>query len=558
MENIYNYTGIVDDPAQKRLICGRTNDIKTLLSAIYAGKSVALFGERRIGKTAILLLMRDIINGDIEGYSDNLLDKTFQAAIPDLRPSDETCWKALYIDCSGLGTITQDTFYKKICSYLDIPIDEGQQSIPFVAILNEFHKQLSEKQRFVVLLDEVEALLDAKPEERLGIFRSLRSVIQSCSKITFVLAGAEHWHQAIKTRTSRLINNVSAFYLKAPEPYSLETYLIGYLTQNSPEKRDIERTIVEWTGHKPYYVQAVCSEIVNIYQDGQPLPSNWKEAVEENVVNQVKPTIKAFFESDNLDDTTRKILAVLSHSPGLSVPVIAWKLGASKEAVWDRISDLEALDKVRKQGSEYRIVGSLLEKWGKKHQNNPAKNLWPQLSKWTIAIVLMVLAVGIYLYTHPSLQSFTFAFPEGIVSVQVPSSLEQNESGAAFVKMQNTTASDVYTLTVTLSSNDIDFRDNNSNRFTAISIHPGEARYWTPSFTARTPVTGTTFSISVLVDDESAAQEATFEIPQRTYPLRKYWVIVNALLVSISAFISKNDLIQLAMSLWGALKTNNE
>lgn len=557
MENIYNYTGIIDDPIQKRLICGRTNDIRTLLSDIYAGKSIALFGERRIGKTAVLLLTRDIINGNIKEYSDSLLDKIFQKAIPDLQPGNETSWKALYLDCSGLGSVTQDAFYKAIYSRLGISLDEAEPPILYANILKAFHhEELSEQKRVVILLDEVEALLDSG--ERLEIFRSLRSTIQTCPKITFVLAGAEHWHQAIKTKTSPLVNNVSTFYLKAPEPYPIETFLIGHLTQHLLEKREIEQALVEWTGHKPYYVQAICAEIADIYQDGQPLPSNWKESVEEKVINKVKPTIKAFFESDNLDDLTRKILAVLAHSPGLNVPVIAWKLGASRESIWERISDLEALDKVRKRGSNYHIVGSLLEKWGRKFQENPAKKLRPLLTKWMAAIVLLILAIWVYFYTHPSPQSFVFMFPETSVSVQMPSTLEENENGTSFVKIQNTTASDVYTLTVTLSSSDIDFIDNDSSRFTAKSIQPGEARYWSPSFTAHVPISGTTFSTDIIIVHEEVVHKATFEIPQRKYPLRKYWAIINALLIGTGTFIHKNDLIQLAMSLWRSLETSYE
>jgi len=44
---------------------------------------------------------------------------------------------------------------------------------------------------------------------------------------------------------------------------------------------------------------------------------------------------------------------------------IARRLGLSRQTVWDRIGDLESLDKVRKEGGEYHIVGSLIAAWGK-------------------------------------------------------------------------------------------------------------------------------------------------------------------------------------------------
>jgi len=46
----------------------------------------------------------------------------------------------------------------------------------------------------------------------------------------------------------------------------------------------------------------------------------------------------------------------------------------------------------------------------------------------------------------------------------------------------------------------------------------------------------------------------TFQVSYRPVPLRKYWLIVNGILILISAFINKNDLMQLVISLWGLLK----
>ena len=96
MDNIY-YLGLSDSAEHKRLICGRTNDLRALLNHIYAGKSVALFGERRIGKTSILYLIRDIVNGRITQYQDKLFDETLRQAVPDLSPRGENNWQAVYL-----------------------------------------------------------------------------------------------------------------------------------------------------------------------------------------------------------------------------------------------------------------------------------------------------------------------------------------------------------------------------------------------------------------------------------------------------------------------------
>lgn len=564
MENIFNFTGIVDTLEQKRLICGRTNHIKELLDKVYAGHSVALIGERRIGKTAVLLLIRDIINGNVAEYSAALLDENLREALDKLKP--ENNWRAVYLDCEGLQDLPQQ-FFERIRAALAGCLDKKtsaerrkKQSSPkdFVAAIQELHNGLSEDDRVVILIDEVEALLEVESQKGPVIFPTLRSIVQSCPKICFIIAGAERWHQYIKSKTSAIARSLFSFYLKAPDSYPMEAFLIGFITNNlgNKERNEVEQAIAEWTGYKPYYVQAVCWAIAEIYQDGQPLPSNWKDTVEQKVVEQVGRSIKAFFESDNLDDTTRKILVSLAHTPGQSTPEIARNLGLSKESIWTRVSDLQALAKVFQEKTGYRIVGSLLERWGKNNEENPVRSPWPQRLRWGMAFILLMSCILVYIYTHPPLQTFSHAFADVDVAVHLPASLERDETGKANVRIQNITASSVYTVTVILASRDIDFREGESNRATLVSLHPGESRYWEPDFVAHSPVSGSTFSISVSVTQGPTQTVAsqTFDVAYRPLPLRQYWLAINGILVAIGAFINKNDLMQLAINLWGVLK----
>ncbi len=55
MPNPYT-TSTIDSPEYKQLVTGRTDDIATLLDHIAQGHSIALFGERRIGKSSLLFL----------------------------------------------------------------------------------------------------------------------------------------------------------------------------------------------------------------------------------------------------------------------------------------------------------------------------------------------------------------------------------------------------------------------------------------------------------------------------------------------------------------------
>ena len=84
MPNPYS-TSTQDNAACKCFFCGRLNDLTQLLNALAQGQSVALFGERRIGKTLLLFLLRDIVNGDIATYERDLLDGTLKAGLTVLR-----------------------------------------------------------------------------------------------------------------------------------------------------------------------------------------------------------------------------------------------------------------------------------------------------------------------------------------------------------------------------------------------------------------------------------------------------------------------------------------
>jgi DNA-binding Lrp family transcriptional regulator len=510
----------------------------------------------------VLLLLRDIVDGTVDEYQQQLIDKPFRDTIPTLKAKASSCL-VVYLNIQSKDP---KTFASSICNELSSYLPKKgprvkKASAPeadFVTVAEEVNNSLSNTQRLVILLDEVDGLLDSRDSKQ--IFRTLRSIVQSCPKICFLIAGAELWHQAIKEKTSPLVNNVFAFYLKSAEAYPVEEYLmkgqlIYYLSPSSNIDK-ISETIREWTGGKPWCVQAVCYEVVEACGDSQQLPTDWETIVETKVMTAVGPTLGAFFQGDNLDDVTRKILALLANKPGLSIKEIARGLGLSEKAIWDKIADLEALDKVRKQGSDYYIVGTLLEKYGKNTQEVPRiKSKWPQRLKWVAAIVLVFIAIWLYWYTHPPLQAYTVAYPAGIMSIRMPSSLEQDETGAAVISVHNTTVSEMYTITLSLESTDIDYQHNGSNRVSLDTLRAGEIRYWEPRFSVRSPTYSAIFSSSVTITQDTSQFFATypFEISQRAIPIKKYWAVVSLLLVTISGFLTKQDLSQLVTSLFSGL-----
>src|SRR5713226_2420009 len=108
MPNPYT-TSTVDSPEYKQLITGRTDDIATFLDHIAQGHSIALFGERRIGKTSLLFLIRDIIMGQVEHYRPNLIDLTLKSALDTLKAKVPPQSKAIHLNLLPVSKYEQET-----------------------------------------------------------------------------------------------------------------------------------------------------------------------------------------------------------------------------------------------------------------------------------------------------------------------------------------------------------------------------------------------------------------------------------------------------------------
>src|SRR6266849_2461320 len=85
VDNIYSISA-TPDSTYLPLVCGRTKDLQELLKYIAANHSVALFGERRIGKTSLLYLLEYIINVRVCIEEDEVIlrDSQLKDALADL------------------------------------------------------------------------------------------------------------------------------------------------------------------------------------------------------------------------------------------------------------------------------------------------------------------------------------------------------------------------------------------------------------------------------------------------------------------------------------------
>ncbi len=404
MTNPYT-TSTTDSSAYKKMLCGRVDDLSKVVDYITLGKSIALFGEQRIGKTSLLFLLRDIISGQIHQYADNLIDVMLKNSIAELRAKLPTDCKVIYISLQSLSLSDATVFAKELFralhneGLLHTPPEKGNiistqpaslpQETTITDVLRQLHESLGER-RCVILFDEMEVLLTFANSRQIAW--NFRSAIHSYPNICILFAGTEEWHNQIKDKTSPLANNVFPFFLKTPSHFPVETYLVkGPLEQSFPlsnDTADMAKKIMLWTESKSIYIQATCSSILEKYSTTGQISGNWKNEVEEKVFEDMRPILRNFYMGSNLDPLTKSIIALLANKPNLTVKRIARQLGYSIKVINDKMSDLVSLSKVSQQGKKYRLVGKLIETWGKRNLDMPSmKPLWPSRLKWVAGLI---------------------------------------------------------------------------------------------------------------------------------------------------------------------------
>lgn len=565
-------TSTVDDSEYKKLICGRTGDITKLFGFISQCRSVALFGEKRIGKTSLLYLVRDIINGEINFYKFNLVDLHLKNEVQHLCDGTPN-YKAAYLSLQSLTSVELQSFIDLLrrsihFAGLSVTLSTSQEE-NLSDFLDKLNKALLPKQRLVILIDEVELLLEIDGGKQ--FFRNLRSSTQAYSKICFVLSGAELWHKQINDKTLDLVNNVELLPLRRALVGDIETFLIRQPLQNafqSPEEMNtFVRLAIEWTMCKPLYVQQVCNAVIEVLDSGR-LPKSWETLIEKSVQESLESTLDNFYLDSSLEQISQQILFLLANRPNLSARQIARHLNYRIKVVHDKLDDLVLLDKVLREsptnklsnilfGEKYRIVGLLIERWGKKTQDLPAskKNYLLVSLKWAGAILSLGLASFIYFYTNPSNNSYECLFKGGKISVAMPSSLEQGEAGKALIAISNERL-DILSIIITINSDDIEFQKDSSNVIKVENIGMGEKKSEKVDFVAHSSKNNKAFKSQLNLTSSSNGKLTTkvsktstkclpFNINERPFPFKKHWVLITALLAGISSFSVNPNLFQL-------------
>jgi predicted transcriptional regulator len=459
--------------ASKALFTGRTRDVGRLLELLLADTCVALYGERRSGKTLTLQMLEAIVNGSVERSIGYLIDRNFASNIAPWR-SRCNDHRAVYVSLFAMreradlaATLVDKT---ERLGFLTTPLlltttdaagrggeNATNYSDPLLSILSSLQELLErENRRLIVLLDEMEILETFSDQSVVLEHLCNRSRFH---RIVFLHAGSHRWRDRV-TSPGSVFTHVEPVYLKGVDIDDLRNYLLAPLS-------DSDRMFVaRLSGAKPLYAQLIGREFIGV---SESLSENgWFQRLLVTTPACSDQIERNIFRERRLSDHERDVLAALAHHRSSSEAWIAANLSLTRSSVRASLRMLEEMGTIGKVGNGYRIIGELIEAYGRSYIDDPTESDFRKAPKrkqdkvysslrWLAMICVVGGAIGLYLYCHPASEEWTVHGPAGWASVRMPGSVESEEDGIAEVVAMNTSSNVVTKCEVRFQSNDIVF-----------------------------------------------------------------------------------------------------
>jgi len=268
MEHISGNPFIYGGPVPPSYFIGREDEVRLTFDQVAspARGSVAISGDRRIGKTSLLQYVCDPTI--IENWGLSLEEYLF-----------------VYLDCPTIGRFTPSRFWQRILTLLlrqvretsptslvetieDVLEGETITNTDFEIILDEIYKT---GRVLALLLDEFEWVIDPEDERTTRVFLSgLRALTARRPRmLSLIVATREELTilcRLIKFSTSPFYNN---FVFKRLRPFTKEE--VNQLIDTYLKDSDIAFTnrdkefVYEVSGGHPYWAQHACYELFERY-----------------------------------------------------------------------------------------------------------------------------------------------------------------------------------------------------------------------------------------------------------------------------------------------------
>ena len=278
----------IKDPAQ---FFGRTREIARIFSRIGASRpqSIALVGERRIGKSSLLYYINN------PAVRERFLDKPSSYAFA-------------FVDLQQKRRLTAQEFFKEMFAVL--AKDIGDESLTgleyhYDSVRSTLEKFRHEGRKLIVLLDEFEAIT-ANASFDLEFYSFLRSIANNYD-VAYVTSSARDLQELCHTQLiadSPFFNIFTNVFLRA----FTRQEALDLITKPSAEAggplEGYSRRILEITGYFPYFLQIGCSAYLDHFTETAGKLN--REEVEAAFLDEAKGQFR--FMWDHMDDNRRKCI----------------------------------------------------------------------------------------------------------------------------------------------------------------------------------------------------------------------------------------------------------
>lgn len=542
--NPYSYS-TSDSVACKRMICGRLQDVQKILRLLTGGHSIALFGEKRIGKTLTLYIVRDFLNGTLFSYHHELIDKELsewileQSSVP---PNPDLSHNSTYISLQEMPNNAYELI-GAISSKLLGPGVPRSITLPQLFAHSTFRNK-----RYVILIDEIEHLLRPDFSGADLVFGQFRSAIEQCPDVNFVFAGQDNWVREVTTGTSPISGNCHQVFLCAPRATSLRKYLLDAplrnTVQDSQERQGIVSRIMEETGGKPFYCQIIAFEIA----EGQSELDAFSKASDRT------KELESFFKDP--PHPGAEILAFLAYCPGTQTRRLVSVIGADSHEIRKALHELESLGKISQIGGKYHINGALFQRWGQQYLPRPILvRRQRHFVRPIVTFALVLLLAFTYFYSHPLAHEMRSDGSDLSMVVSLPGSVEANESGQGYMYLIANSVPVTYT-SVFATDDTLQLNPIEGSSWHFENLRGGQVSNRV-AFQYQVASTGGILNVvraSILL---SSGERFTYEIPLRSVPIQRYWTYLGSLVAALLALLNWS-LLKEILSFMSALQSRGK
>ena len=285
--NPFYHRGPVSDPV---FFFGRENETEYLFDLLRKGQSIAVSGPRRIGKTSLLMHVKD---------PDVAAAHAFPAEGAEF----------ILLDGGALDGLGEEDFYGAVCR----PLGGESDAVPYPRFLEFLRGHLNDRQTtLIILFDEFE-LIAANPRFGLPMFNRLRSLAAQ-HPIRFVTASKNPLWKLTQINPETLSSPFFNFFaplslgpLEEPEARRMEAMLSAKAGKPFCD-RALQR-ILALAGTHPLFLQVTGYRAFEVASSSGEIPDAEWESIRRHLLSDLEPHLQYYWSE--LGEEERYALAAL-------------------------------------------------------------------------------------------------------------------------------------------------------------------------------------------------------------------------------------------------------